>query len=361
MVAEGGVPAGTGPGAGRRRLGWMNAITIALLVVAATLGVLYLLPANEYLLLPGDAVPVGPLISVQGHPPKAGSGSLYLTDVTFVKADRLLIELYGRLNPQAELVKASDFTGGVSESQYIKLNKNLMDQSVLDAKAAALSLFKKYRPHLASTGPQIAGVLPKTAAARELRAGDVIEYMSGRRIRRADQVRPLVQRLKPGALAHLRILRRKRLIHLDVRTVRANKNGYPDKKGTRPLIGILVQDQVVFPIKVSISPGAIVGPSAGLMFSLGIVQRLTPRDITKGCKVAGTGTIDFGGNVGVIGGAKQKVIAANNAGVKYFFVPAARANRVPAERNRGSVTIVPVKTLRQALSYLRRIPPCSGK
>jgi PDZ domain-containing protein len=114
----------------------------------------------------------------------------------------------------------------------------------------------------------------------------------------------------------------------------------------------------VFPVKISINAGDISGPSAGLMFSLGIVERLEQRDIAHGCKVAGTGTIDYNGAVGVIGGTKQKILAARAAGVQYFLVPNAPENRIPAMQNRGSVTVVPVKTLRQALTYLNSLKPC---
>ncbi len=336
----------------------LNVATVVLLVIAVGLGVLYLIPSDYYLLLPGNAVQVDPLIHVKGHPAPHKRGALYLTDVTFLKADHLLVELYGRLNPDAELQKASDFTGGVSETQYVKLNTSLMNQSIVDAQAAALSTIHGYHPRLAPTGPQIAGVLPNTQAARLLKPGDVIEDMDGRRIHQADQVRPLVEELKPGQVAHLTILRHKRVIHLGVRTVAANKNGYPDKHGTKPLIGILVQDQIIFPIKITISHGDIVGPSAGLMFSVGIIQHLSTTDIAKGCKIAGTGTIDFNGNVGEIGGAKQKIIAARNAGMQYFFVPNVAANRNPAEQHRGSVTVVPVNTLSQVLKFLHRMPAC---
>jgi PDZ domain-containing protein len=140
-------------------------------------------------------------------------------------------------------------------------------------------------------------------------------------------------------------------------TVRST-NGVPAANGKTALIGIEVQDQLRFPVSIHINAGNIVGPSAGLMFALGIIQRLSPTDITHGCKVAGTGTIDFNGNVGAIGGAKQKIIAAGNAGAKYFFVPDVKENVDPAMASRGNVTVVPVSTLRQALTYLRHMQPC---
>jgi PDZ domain-containing protein len=232
-----------------------------------------------------------------------------------------------------------------------------MDDSTHEAEAAALNTIPGYHPTYASTGPKIVFLVPKTPASHLLKRGDVVEFVNGTRVKRANQVAPLVRRVKPGEKVELEILRKGRLIRVTTTTVRSS-NGIPNKRGKTALIGIDVQDQLKFPVKIHINAGNIVGPSAGLVFALGIIQRLSPTDITHGCKVAGTGTIDFSGNVGPIGGAKQKIIAAGNAGAKYFFVPDVKENRDPAMANRGNVTVVPVKTLRQALAYLRHMQPC---
>jgi PDZ domain-containing protein len=124
------------------------------------------------------------------------------------------------------------------------------------------------------------------------------------------------------------------------------------------IIGVVVQDRFSFPVKISINVGDIGGPSAGMMFALGIIQILERHDLTHGCIVAGTGTIDSSGNVGPIGGAKQKIIAARRAGARYFLVPDTPDNVGPARSARGGVEVVPVKTLRQALGFLQRLKPC---
>jgi PDZ domain-containing protein len=143
----------------------------------------------------------------------------------------------------------------------------------------------------------------------------------------------------------------------------ASSNGAPNKYGKVPLVGVLVQDQIPvnaikLPVGMSVKPGLIGGPSAGLMFTLGLVEELEHRDYTRGCKIAGTGTVDLQGNVGVIGGARQKVVAAERAGARYFLVPDVAENRKPAEGARDGVAVVPVKTVRQALTFLRQIAPC---
>lgn len=341
----------------RRRPSLLSIVVSIVLVLVLIVGTLEILPSDYYILLPGDALAVAPMISISGHPPGNHAGNLYMTDVTFIKSDHLLQELYGRLNPGADLEKPQQFSGGLSQTQYLKLNANLMNDSTHQAEAAALNVIPGYHPRYASTGPKIVFLVPKTPASRVLLPGDVVEYVNGQRVKRAGQVAPLVRRVRPGKNLQLGILRKGHMQQLVIRTV-PSTNGVPDKQGKTALIGIEVQDQLKFPVKIRINAGNVVGPSAGLMFALGIVQRLSRTDISHGCKVAGTGTIDFNGGVGAIGGAKQKIIAAHNAGAKYFFVPDVRANREPALANRGDVTVVPVKTLRQALTFLRHIQPC---
>ncbi len=332
-------------------------LTILLLLVAIAVLVLYLIPENEYVLLPGEALPVAPMISVPGHPPKHTRGVLYLTDVSLYKADHLLEDLFFRLNSDADFEPAQTVSGPLNESQYNQLNISLMSESIHQAEAAALDTIPGFHPHFASTGPQIIYVLPGTPAAKVLRAGDVVLDVNGRRTRRAGTVAPAVHVLAPGDVARLTILRGKRTLTESVKTV-PSTNGEVTPHGKTPLIGIDLMDQIVFPVHLSVNPGNIGGPSGGLMFSLGIIERLGPTDITHGCRIAGTGTMDDQGNVGEIGGAKQKIIAARHAGAQYFLVPDVPDNLQPALANRGSIKVVPVKTLRQALDYLRGIKAC---
>lgn len=335
----------------------LSTLTIPLAILAAIALILELIPANYYVLTPGDAVPVDPMIHISGRTPPKVRGTLYLTDVRIVYVQHKLEELYWRLQPNVEIDPATTVTGGLSPSQYDKVTLQMMTSSEDTAAAAALSAVPGYHPRLSRFGPVIAGVVPKTPAARVLRPGDQIRTVDGTRVTTAAQVRPLVHRVRPGQSVLLGIYRHGQTRHYDVRTIPAT-NGKPSKHGKEPLIGVLVQDKVVLPLKVHINPGAISGSSAGLMFSLGVIQYLEHRDLAKGCKVAGTGTMDFSGNVGEIGGAKQKILAARAAGAQYFFVPDVPANLKPALSARGSVTVWPVKTLRQALDRLNRMKPC---
>jgi PDZ domain-containing protein len=340
----------------RVRIG-LSAIPAILVVILAALIVLWLIPVNDYLLMPGQALNVAPMISIPGHAIGHKTGRLLMTDVSLYKADHLIEELYGRLNPNTDIQPATQVSGNLSPSQYNQENAQLMTSSIQDAEAAALSMTTRYKPRYASTGPQIVFLVPGLPASKKLKVRDVIEAVDGHRTLRAAAIGPLIRSGRPGRLVHLLVLRHGSLRRIAVRTIPSTK-GVPDKHGKTPFIGVQMQDQIQFPIKIAIQPGDIGGPSAGLMFALGIIQRLSPTDIAHGCRIAGTGTIDFQGNVGEIGGAKQKIVAAQNAGARYFLVPDVPNNLNPARAHRGSVIVVPVRTLRQALTYLNTIRRC---
>jgi PDZ domain-containing protein len=120
--------------------------------------------------------------------------------------------------------------------------------------------------------------------------------------------------------------------------------------------------------QVTIKAGEIGGPSAGLMFSLEIVNRLNTEDLTKGYKIAGTGTIDDKGVVGVIGGIQHKIIAADKAGAEIFFAPkdyiTPKGEKIPnysdavqrAKEINTSMKIVPVGNIDDALKFLQTLP-----
>ncbi len=116
-----------------------------------------------------------------------------------------------------------------------------------------------------------------------------------------------------------------------------------------PLVGISMLQN--FPFKVTISSQDIGGPSAGLMWALGLYDLLTPADLTSGRTIAGTGAIDGSGKVYPIGGVSEKLIAAKRAGASVFFVP--RANLGEAQASSSGLRLVPVDNLQDALDFLR--------
>jgi len=117
------------------------------------------------------------------------------------------------------------------------------------------------------------------------------------------------------------------------------------------LIGVSVLTEFVFPFEVNIQVDQIGGPSAGLMFALGITDVLTPDNFADGLVVSGTGTIDAEGQVGPIGGLPQKIYSAIRAKSDLIFIPAGQCDAVPAD-TLERVAVVPVATLRDARAAL---------
>ena len=126
------------------------------------------------------------------------------------------------------------------------------------------------------------------------------------------------------------------------------------ESGGHPVMGVEVSGRYKFPFAVRISVGDIGGPSAGLMFALGIIDKLTKLDLTGGKFIAGTGEIEASGKVDAIGGIQQKMVGARNAGATIFLTPASNCadtkGAVPA-----GLRLVKVSTLGQAVKYLQAI------
>jgi PDZ domain-containing protein len=122
----------------------------------------------------------------------------------------------------------------------------------------------------------------------------------------------------------------------------------------RPRIGVEIDQQQPHPFTLGIDLEDIGGPSAGLMFALGIVDKLTPADLTGGQIIAGTGTIDDEGAVGPIGGIAQKLVGAKRAGAKVFLVPA--DNCAEAVRNpQPGLPLLRVGSLDEAMTALEAL------
>jgi Lon-like protease len=179
-----------------------------------------------------------------------------------------------------------------------------------------------------------------------LRVGDVITAVDGRQVEEALQVSRLLQDVQPGSPATFTVRRDGSTL-----TVQSPTMESPDEPG-QTLVGITLTDDPRLPFHISIELGdRIGGPSAGLMFSLAIIDKLTPGALTGGHHIAGTGTIGIDGRVGPIGGIGQKIAGAQNAGASVFLVPA--ANCIEAlDADVEDITLVRVRTLSSAVDAL---------
>ena len=207
-----------------------------------------------------------------------------------------------------------------------------------------------------------ADVSPDVPAASVLKEGDVIVAVDGTPVHLDSDLGPILEPHKPGDEVTLTIERPTGTADptakptYDTITEKVKLAARDD--GTA-LIGIApgTRDDVKFdfPVNVDIDSGSVGGPSAGLAFTLGVIDALTPGELTGGQKVATTGTISLDGSVGPIGGIKQKVATVERAGVKVFLVPASEADDARAAVGNGDLKIVPVENVDDALKALAAI------
>jgi PDZ domain-containing protein len=174
------------------------------------------------------------------------------------------------------------------------------------------------------------------------------------------QLREVLQRTEAGEPVTVTVRRGSRTTQVQVTTTAAEDGS--------TLLGVLVDPVYDFPFDVQIQVERIGGPSAGMTFALGIIDKLTPGPLTGGENIAGTGTVDASGAVGPIGGIRQKVAGARDAGADWFLAPAGNCAELVGHVPDG-LRVVRVGTLGQARDAVEAIgagrrtsqlPACTG-
>lgn len=236
---------------------------------------------------------------------------------------------------------------GESDEQYRERNLALMDQSKENAIAVALARVEG-GVEIESDGVEVREVSADAPAAGVLEQGDAITAVEGTEVSLAQDIGAVLADRSPGDVVELTVVR-----DGESRSVEVELIPHPDDPEL-PLVGILATTlNPQYPI--DINSANVGGPSAGLMYTLAIIELLTADDLTNGHVVAGTGTVAGDGTVGAIGGIRQKVVAAEAAGAEVILVPEGNYEAaLTAERT--TIDIVPVATVDQALDYLEALP-----
>ena len=293
---------------------------------------------------PGPAEDVEPLIRITGHEKFGSAGHFVLTSVAFGQLS--VFQAIGAwLDPNRSIVRESAFVyPGETEQEATQRAISEMSESKIDAAYAVLSRVAGY-PRAHGRGVLVESVLGAGCpASGKLFPGDRLQTLNGHPILSQREFRRRLDGIPAGATIRLNGTAGGESFSLSIVRRRCD-----DSK--RPLIGIA--SIATFPFGINISSGDIGGPSAGLMWALGLYDLLTPGDLTGGKTIAGTGTISPDGRVGPIGGVQDKVAGAKGVGASLFFVPAGENYR-QAIAVAGNLKLVPVRSLTQALRFLRR-------
>lgn len=280
-----------------------------------------------------------PVISVTGHETFPAKGNLDLTTVYVDGGPNGPVTVFEAFSAWLDGAKAVYpeelvYPRGVTREQSAQESAVAMTTSQENAVASALKeLGIPFEQKM-----QIAGIPADSASSGKLQDGDLLVSINGKPITALGVVQA---ELAAGNGAPVTVVVERGGSNLPVGIT-------PAKASTgRFILGVMLQYKFTFPFDVKISLDKVGGPSAGMMFALGIVDTVTPGDLTGGKHIAGTGTITPDGVVGPIGGIGQKMHGARSGGATMFLAPSANCDEVIGHIPAG-LQVVKVENLAEA-------------
>jgi PDZ domain-containing protein len=320
-------------------------VIAAVVLVLLVLG-FFLVPLSMYYVyLPGPASDVEKLVEVEGAKTYSSEGSLFLTTVTVDTEVTLFDLVQAGFDSQRAVVNSSALTQGGSLKDLENQQKDEMSASKLHAEEVALGALGLGRP--TGDGAEVIDTIPNSPAENLLQKGDRIVALNGSEIQTTCDVAGIMNAVDAGNAVTIAVLRDgKRKTFEGVETTTNPEDG-------SALIGIQMRDvnfSFTPDVDVKFKTGSIGGPSAGLMFALGLYDRLTPDDLTGGRQIAGTGTIECDGTVGPIGGIEEKIAGAEREGAEIFLAP--EADAANAKKVANDLTVVSIGSFQDAVDYL---------
>jgi PDZ domain-containing protein len=282
-----------------------------------------------------------PVIAIQGTGTSTSAGQLRLVTVSVISDLTLLDALRGWLRSDVAVVPHDlIYPPGKSEQEVDKENEQDFRDSQTSAETAALRKLG-YPVQVA-----VKEVVEGAPAQGTLQPGDVLTAVDGTPVTSPSKLTQLIRSKPAGTDRTFTIVRNGATSTVHITPVKSDDG--------RPRIGVTVESKQPHPFEIKIDLDKIGGPSAGLMFTLGIIDKLDPTDLTGGLTIAGTGTIDDEGAVGPIGGIAQKLVAAKAAKASAFLTPAANCAEAVANAQPG-LPLVKVSNLDDAMSALQAL------
>jgi PDZ domain-containing protein len=281
------------------------------------------------------------VIEVTGRQAYQSAGQLRLVTVGVQNHTDLISAIRSWFNNQEAVVpRELIYPPGQTEQQVEQQNKQDFQESQTSAETTAL------RELGYPVSVTVTTVADNTPAAGVLKTGDVITFVDGTAVTSGLRLTQLVKAKKVGTELTIDYTRAGAKATAKIKTAAADD-------GTAR-IGISIENKQPHPFELKFDLDNIGGPSAGLMFSLGIVDKLGPEDLTGGKIIAGTGTIDDEGQVGAIGGIPQKLVGAKDAGAVAFLTPADNCQEAVANAQPG-LPLYKVSTMADALAALQAL------
>ncbi|WP_307590192.1 SepM family pheromone-processing serine protease [Paenibacillus wynnii] len=338
----------------RQRTGFRTTVYLFTLIVLTYVFVFMGTPYIVY--QPGSASEVAPLIKVENGD-AAEKGTFMMTTVSASYANVALL-VASVFNSNAEVVPKETRLGEKSEEEYAAVQVFNMDSSQSYAVQAAYHAADI--PYKNEPDYLFVYSVPAEGNRVQFQPGDRIISVAGNRMPDSEALTSLLAAKSIGDKVTVTLLRDGKKLTEEVQLIEVKDS--KDAAG-RPGLGVIIAavqkvEAKESGKKVSFTVKDVGGPSAGLMFTMEILSQLTPGDLTKGYKVAGTGTIDPEGKVGPIGGVKHKIVAADREKAEIFFVPAGNYKEAKAKADKIGTTmkLVSVSALSDALDYMKSLP-----
>jgi PDZ domain-containing protein len=312
---------------------------------------------------PGDAQPVGSRLEITKAKTYDPEGEILFVTVGVPRLTGLS-ERFARRNNHDDIVPARDLLGDQSPQENRAENLKLMGYSKDFATYVALKRLG-YDVQLRGGGAAIDSTCLQPSAdgkscaftapaGQQLRHDDVIVAIDGAPVHLPSDIPPLIAGKAAGDEVTLTV---KRLGQKDDVTMTVPLIASPDD-ATRVIIGFIPNGSppadlgFEFPVGVGIDSGQVSGPSAGLAFTLALLDKLSPGELTGGVKVAATGTMSPSGAVGAIGGLRQKTVAVQRSGAKLFLVPESEKAEAIKQAQGSDLKVIGVTTIDDALRAL---------
>jgi PDZ domain-containing protein len=294
----------------------------------------------------------GKIISIKDAKTFPINGKLFITSILVTNPDSPVFGAETLVNwaigPHVVLPKESVYPPVQPAQKIERDSRNEMESSKVTATAAAL----RYLGYKFEEIYYVSDIRDYSDATKKLKIGDVITEIDGKKINQIEEIRTSYANKDIGDPLLITVERKDKNGKITSVTTRVNLVENLDiEEKLKPAIGILVGTSARFPIDVDFNLPGVGGPSAGLIFAVGIVEKLTEEDLVRGRKIAGTGTITASGKVGGIGGIEEKMVGASRIGATVFIAP--RENCPDIEHVPKGLKVIPVSSLSEAIEALR--------
>jgi PDZ domain-containing protein len=361
------------PGPPPRR-GWRSVVAVGSSVLAVIFVVVlvagFLIHLPYVVISPGDATPVdSSVVKVDGAPTYPNTNAVRFLTVRVTDAEpNVWRVVQGWLDPNMDVQDRGSVVGCLTADESVTYNEMLMKQSQDDAANVALT---RLGYQVVAEPPRVTVVqaCPGTPAHGELAVGDQLVTIDDQPVTDSAGLVSLIRAHPPGTSLRIGVQRDGAARTADVVTGRLSGSSCkPVAPGAAvtgtACIGTATQQFMTyqFPVRVTIDAQDVIGPSAGLAFTLAIIDEMTPGDLLGPTRVAVTGAIAPDGTVQPVGGVEQKIITARHNSVQLVLVP--RSEAASARKRAQGMKVVGVDTVDDALAALQRaggapLPPAS--